>query len=112
MDKVSLQFNKQCPQYYIYLGSALLGALVLLKVNKYNLFINQLIGVALMALLLLGMGFCYWPWQWITWVIAGFSIISGLVYIVLLLMPSKNVKAMLEPDTYEDNTEVYEETQL
>lgn len=84
---LSANFNlyKQCPQIYIYIFAILTSALVSLKLGTINEVMISLISGALMTFILMGINYCDWNFQFITWLFSFIFICISIINIFLFL---------------------------
>jgi hypothetical protein len=91
MDITKMFKEQQCPQFWIFIGAAVLGTLVTLKMDGMDKTFAQLVALALIVVLLVGSNYCKWPWQWITWVFAAFSALGAIGNLALLMTPKEEL---------------------
>ena len=84
MVKTGLDITKQCPQLYAYIFSILTAILLTLKLQPKQAPRVIVVG-AINTVLLMGINFCDWHFQWLTWLIASFSILASAVFLAVFI---------------------------
>lgn len=75
----------QCPQIYIYILSVVTSILLSLKLNNTSKAITSFVSGIIFTIILVGINYCDWSFQWITWIITIFSIFAIIGNTTLLL---------------------------
>lgn len=81
--------QKQCPQIYIYILSILTSILVTIRYGKAKQVISTVITGTIVTILLMGVNYCDWTFQWLTWIFAALSILVATTNILLFVSPDK-----------------------
>lgn len=88
-----------CPQIYIYIVSVITAIILAIKYNKPKKSIEFLLSGLITVIILNGINYCDWQFQWLTWVFAALSILSALIRVYLIInndeITDKLVKKML-----------------
>ncbi len=83
----NFDITKQCPQIYIYIFSVLTALIVLTKTKDTEKVIATLIAGFVSTIMLMGINYCDWTFQWLTWVFSAFYLVNASADIVRLLKP-------------------------
>lgn len=89
MIPANFDINKQCPQVYIYIFSVLTSVLIAAKYGDVNeVFVTSVVGVVV-TVLLMGINFCDWNFQWLTWYIAAGFLLGATLNVLYLFSGDK-----------------------
>jgi len=95
MDLKKFNITKQCPQIYIYIFTILTSIALASKYNKDQV-IPVTVSGAIVTTLLMGVNFCSWKYQWLTWILAGFSIVSAAINLTGVFTTDKKLIKILK----------------
>lgn len=85
----NFDIQKQCPQIYFYIFSVLTSVLLAIKYKKTKKAIQIVLGGLIGVILLMGVDYCKWPFQWLTWILAAFSILAATLRIIIFISPEE-----------------------
>lgn len=85
VNKGNFDIERQCPQLYIYIFTVITSILVTMKygVERRETIATILSGI-IMTIMLMGMNYCDWTFQWFTWLIASIYILIAISNIIIL----------------------------
>ena len=81
----NFDINKQCPQVYIYIFSTLIAILLAAKYGTPKQVIMSILSGIITTILLMGINYCDWTFQWLTWFVAALTILVTVINIIFLL---------------------------
>lgn len=87
--KANFDIYTQCPQVYIYIISIILSTLVYVKFTDLTLGVVNLISGIIGVIILMGINYCDWNFQFITWFFSFIFILNIIVNTYLLLFVSQ-----------------------
>lgn len=85
---MTFDIQNQCPQIYIYIFSLLASSLYAFKTAGVTGGISSIVSGVVSTVLLMGVNFCDWRFQWITWVLAALWMLSGTFTLLAFFNPS------------------------
>ena len=93
--KANFNILKQCPQVYIYILAIITSALVTLKLSSKQNFVCTLISGALSTVILMGINYCDWYFQFITWFFSFMFLLIAFVNIkIFFFMTPKQIEEL------------------
>lgn len=90
--KPNFNIYKQCPQVYAYMFSAIAALLLAVKAGKKMDALFIYISTIVTTVMLMGINFCDWYFQWYTWLLAIIFVLSGLMDLIELFYNKQDTK--------------------
>ncbi|HEY9703730.1 MAG TPA: hypothetical protein V6C58_14880 [Allocoleopsis sp.] len=84
----------QCPQMYIYILAIITSALLSVRFGNYNQVIGTLVMGGIMTFILMGINFCSWNFQWVTWIFATLALLLVVGNTALIFADSKTLESI------------------
>lgn len=81
--KANFDITKQCPQIYIYIFAIITSALVSLKLCNKMQFLWTLVSGIITTIILMGIEYCDWSFQFIPWTFSVIFILISFVNIIV-----------------------------
>lgn len=80
----NFDINKQCPQVYIYIFSVLTSLVLVAKHGKAEHVLMTIFSGIITTIWMMGVNYCDWTFQWLTWVMSGVYLLIALTNLILL----------------------------
>lgn len=97
MNKLNLNIKNQCPQLYLYILAVVTSILITLKFGTKKEALTTIIFGLAMTIILMGVDFCNWPFQWLTWILAALWLIVAFGNIFIMFLDDEEYKKLNEP---------------
>ena len=81
----NFDINNQCPQVYIYIFSVLTTIILLAKHGKTEEVIFSVIYGLTTVVWMMGVNYCDWTFQWLTWFMAVVYLTIAITNIILFI---------------------------
>ncbi len=85
----NFNIHTQCPQIYIYILSVITAALVALRFGNLKTVLYTLLMGAIVTVMLMGVDYCTWTFQWFTWILAALSLLAATANILFFFVGDK-----------------------